>query len=101
MANFVGFDPVSAADDVDRLIDMIDQAKEGTAPIKAEKSRLKAERGYNMKGVAMGIVIRRADIREAHDIVQTLVAVLEGINVLQPGTAKLVPDLVDMAEEMA
>jgi len=95
------FDPDAALSDIDNVIALVDDAKESGIPVKDEKARLKSERGYNMKGFSVGIQLRRAEKPEATDMLRTIIAVAEGIGLVERGTIKVVPDLVDLMEEEA
>lgn len=101
LSNIAGlnFDPREALRDVDNIIELADQAKEDAQPVKDEKARIKAERGYNMKGFGFGLQMRRADVTEARDMLRTALAVAEGIGLVNAGAVKMVPDLVDMMEQ--
>ncbi|MGE0699083.1 MAG: hypothetical protein AB7O57_08310 [Hyphomicrobiaceae bacterium] len=92
------FNPAEALADVDNVIALTDDAKEQSQPVKDEKSRLKTERGYNMKGFNVGIQMRRAERPEAVDMLRTIIACAEGMGLVEQGAIKMVPDLVDLME---
>jgi hypothetical protein len=71
-AHFESFDAAALKEDVNRLVDMADKAREAFQPVKDEKKKLKAERGYHMGGFGVCIQLRRMDPVEARSMWLTI-----------------------------
>lgn len=89
--NFTGYDGSALIEDVNRINEMVDNAKEGAQPVKDERAKLKAERGYHMKAFADICGMARKDTLEQRDWWRTIKAWAEAQGLDDP-------DLVDRME---